>query len=586
MGKFRETLAEGALHLGPERDRVFADLTPKEKERYKADIRATNILLQGLPKYIYTLINHYTDAKDLWDNVKMLLEGFELTKDELKLNKGLKTSNYDQLYAYLKQHEAHANENKMMLERYTRHAIDPLAFVSNISPQQFLSEIQGRQNRVKGTKQGEQLLLEMWDFRTELAMQILNSEYFKDKMLLMQARENGVVFDEDQLLFIAGGQTNTFDDDVDEALVQDLALNEDRIFQADQSDPIYDEVGPSYDSDFLILSVQKQYNYPRCVDEYQEVTRDVKNNVEQIVQRNVSSVPNDSLMMIINYMHDQAAQCVSANKQNKVVNESLTVELARYKEQVAIYEKRATFELTEREQKIDEQMRIIITDRNIKEETLKRELHSVKVQLNSTIDHNKLMKEEVATLKKDLKQKENKYLEYFLDMKALKEKSALYNGHEIVKTNHAPTVVHDSKDNLEIAEITRKKMIEKMKSHLWIEEVKEMKEILKQMEVGVEQNVVDKQCADIERKNLLVENENLTADFLSNEVLYSVMNDVNIVSRFSEMHDAYTIEQARCLELEAKISKLKHKIKKDDHSEMIKHFSNLEIDHLNLKLKY
>ncbi|GKF28306.1 hypothetical protein Tco_0094648 [Tanacetum coccineum] len=85
MGKFRETLAEGAegaLHLGPKRDRVFADLTPEEKERFKADIHATNILLQGLPKDIYTLINHYTDAKDIWDNVKMLLEGSELTKDE------------------------------------------------------------------------------------------------------------------------------------------------------------------------------------------------------------------------------------------------------------------------------------------------------------------------------------------------------------------------------------------------------------------------------------------------------------------------------------------------------------------------
>ncbi|GJV02864.1 hypothetical protein Tco_1336433 [Tanacetum coccineum] len=87
MGKFRETLAqgiEGALHLGPERDRVFADHTPEEKERFKADIRAMNILLQGSPKDIYTLINHYTDAKDIWDNVKMVLEGSELTKDERK----------------------------------------------------------------------------------------------------------------------------------------------------------------------------------------------------------------------------------------------------------------------------------------------------------------------------------------------------------------------------------------------------------------------------------------------------------------------------------------------------------------------
>nr|GEY77238.1 integrase, catalytic region, zinc finger, CCHC-type, peptidase aspartic, catalytic [Tanacetum cinerariifolium] len=36
----------------------------------------------GLPKDIYTVINHYIDAKYIWDNVKMLLEGSELTKED------------------------------------------------------------------------------------------------------------------------------------------------------------------------------------------------------------------------------------------------------------------------------------------------------------------------------------------------------------------------------------------------------------------------------------------------------------------------------------------------------------------------
>ncbi|GJX34258.1 zinc finger, CCHC-type containing protein [Tanacetum coccineum] len=85
MGTFQETLAEGnegALHLVPERARVYFNLSPEDKERYNADIRATNILLQGLLKDIYTLINHYTDAQDIWDNVKMLLEVSELTKED------------------------------------------------------------------------------------------------------------------------------------------------------------------------------------------------------------------------------------------------------------------------------------------------------------------------------------------------------------------------------------------------------------------------------------------------------------------------------------------------------------------------
>nr|GEX97181.1 ribonuclease H-like domain-containing protein [Tanacetum cinerariifolium] len=88
MGKLRETLAEGkegALPLGPEKPRVYFDLSWEDKERYNADIQTTNILLQGLRKDIYTLINHYTDAKYIWDNVKMLLEGSKLTKRKSRI---------------------------------------------------------------------------------------------------------------------------------------------------------------------------------------------------------------------------------------------------------------------------------------------------------------------------------------------------------------------------------------------------------------------------------------------------------------------------------------------------------------------
>ncbi|GJW29478.1 hypothetical protein Tco_0046353 [Tanacetum coccineum] len=79
-------------------------------------------------------------------------------------------------------------------------------------------------------------------------------------------------------------------------------------------------------------------------------------------------------------------------------------------------------------------------DSNIlsEEENLKKELHSVKVQLTSTINHNKSMVEEVTSLKKHFKQKEYKYLEEFLDMKALKEKvkDKLYKQDQSLQTVH------------------------------------------------------------------------------------------------------------------------------------------------------
>nr|GFC37397.1 hypothetical protein [Tanacetum cinerariifolium] len=42
-----------------------------------------------------------------------------------------------------------------------------------------------------------------------------NSKYFKDKMLLMQAQENGVALDAEQLLFLAGGPDNCYTNNMD-----------------------------------------------------------------------------------------------------------------------------------------------------------------------------------------------------------------------------------------------------------------------------------------------------------------------------------------------------------------------------------
>ncbi|GJY85757.1 hypothetical protein Tco_0499783 [Tanacetum coccineum] len=243
-----------------------------------------------------------------------------------------------------------------------------------------------------------------------------------------------------------GGQDNIVDEDVDEQPVQDLALNVDKVFQVDDceafdsdvdeaptaqttfmanlssADPVYDEAGPSYDSDILSeVHDHDQYQDAVCehheehemhndvqlnyvVDSHADYTSDsnmisydqyVKDNAVPVVQSNVSSVPNDAYMMIYNYMYEPHAQSVSKTTQNTVVDNSLIAELATYKKQVELYERRARNPL---------------------------------------------------------------YL-----TRAKQVQPALYNGHEIIKTNHVPVIVHNSVDTLEIVEITRKKMNAKMK---------------------------------------------------------------------------------------------------------------------------
>ncbi|GJT39794.1 retrovirus-related pol polyprotein from transposon TNT 1-94 [Tanacetum coccineum] len=172
---------------GVTRLKEYIELTPAEAIQADCDIKAINIILQGLPTEIYALVSQHRVAKDLWEKIKLLMQGTSLTKQErecklydefdkftykkgeslheyylrftlllndmniykmpleqfqvntkflntlpdewskfvtdVKLVKDLHTTNVDQLHAYLQQHEKHANEVRLMHERNS----DPLA---------------------------------------------------------------------------------------------------------------------------------------------------------------------------------------------------------------------------------------------------------------------------------------------------------------------------------------------------------------------------------------------------------------------------------------------------------------------------
>ncbi|GJW14460.1 hypothetical protein Tco_0018593, partial [Tanacetum coccineum] len=335
MGTFRETLTEGnegALHLGQERPRVYSDLSPEDKDRMQLNSKFVNNMLPKWGRFVTTM----------------------------KLNRGLRDSNYDQLYAYLKQHEAHANENKMMLDRFTQHTVDPLALMSNVAPQQYNSQsstnpsstyvppyfadnsqldsglsptdnlIENLTNTLALLTQSYKTYLPQTNNQLKTSSNPRNQATVQDDRVVVQnvqvrhnrgegnnawgagttgyggaqnrvgnanpgqaRQENEVALDEEQLLFLAGGHDNTVDEDIDEQPVQDLALNVDNVFQADDCDafdydvdeaptaqtmfmanlssvdPVYDKAGPSYDSDIL-SEVHDHDQYQDAVCEHHE----------------------------------------------------------------------------------------------------------------------------------------------------------------------------------------------------------------------------------------------------------------------------------------------------------------------------
>ncbi|GJW00705.1 hypothetical protein Tco_1555956 [Tanacetum coccineum] len=119
---------------GVTRTKKYAKLSAAEKIQADFDMKATNIILQGLPADIYSLERECKlyDAFDKFTHIKgetlhNLLPELSKFVTDVKLVKDLHTTNFDQLHAYLEQHELYANEVRLLRERNQ----DPLAFVAN-----------------------------------------------------------------------------------------------------------------------------------------------------------------------------------------------------------------------------------------------------------------------------------------------------------------------------------------------------------------------------------------------------------------------------------------------------------------------
>ncbi|GKD52117.1 hypothetical protein Tco_1281093 [Tanacetum coccineum] len=530
---------------------------------------------------------------------------------EVKLNRGLKESNFDQLYAYLKQHKVHANENRMMMERFIQPTDDPLALVTNASNQNISTDnliesltntlallrtssnarnnatvqddrvvVQDVRGRYNANNQGRPFQRNnargnVWGTCTRMSDQLKrpqDSDYFKDKMLLMHAHKNGAVLDEEQLLFLAGEQVTNFDKDVD-----DLALNVDHI-------QIYDEAGPSYDS-----------NTPF---EY------VEDNVRTLVQSKESSVTNDALIQIqMIGMNRVSKNKVAIGYKNPLcLTRAKQVQPALYNGHVLVMSNHArpvvhdsedTREISEITRKkmlekmkspqcVENKVRIAPPDYS-KENllaTFAPQRNLTPEQIFWSIDNNNRKKAEtlapkpISALTVYPPNTPVKLVPRILPTKS-QVKINLYvltqlftEFDKTCKKRITPTGVIEGERGFEqtkrcyLTEVipffkTLKEHFAGVQTALF-KEVKVMEEIFDQMSDEVDQNVVDKQCAEIVKKNLLIENENLIANCLSNQLLFDV-------------------EKSRCLDLEAEMSKV--------HNES-KHISKLEREYLNLQLKY
>nr|GEV36353.1 retrovirus-related Pol polyprotein from transposon TNT 1-94 [Tanacetum cinerariifolium] len=118
-------------------------------------------------------------------------------------------------------------------------------------------------------------------------------------MLLMQAQENGVALDEEQLLFITCGQVNVVDDDVDEQPTLFMAT-------LSSADLVYNPTGPSYDSGIL-SEVHDHDNYQDVVCELHEV-HEMHDHVQPncVVDSDAEHMSDSNIILYDQYVKENA----------------------------------------------------------------------------------------------------------------------------------------------------------------------------------------------------------------------------------------------------------------------------------------
>nr|GEU48245.1 integrase, catalytic region, zinc finger, CCHC-type, peptidase aspartic, catalytic [Tanacetum cinerariifolium] len=313
----------------------------------------------GLPPDVYSIVNHHKGTKEIWDRVKLLMQGMKLSLQEKECLTLLVFNQGDDLIACLNKAMSFltaiassrfpSTNNQLRTSSNPRNQAtiqDGRVTVQQVKRRQgqsyFGTGYKGNATSFRGNNtSGQARVVKCYNCHGEghMARQCTqpkrpqNLAWFKEKAMLAEAEEAGKILGEEQLAFLA-----------------DLGI------------------------------------------------------LDAILMANLSSNGSDVLSE------------EKANQEKK--NVSLTAELERYKEQVKTFEQRFNIDLSTREKMIDSQMDYMIKDKL----ALKQQIDSLEQKISNQIKEKESLLQRFAVFKNESKEKESKYMDKEIDLeKNIKE---------------------------------------------------------------------------------------------------------------------------------------------------------------------
>ncbi|GJY88697.1 hypothetical protein Tco_0503325 [Tanacetum coccineum] len=412
----------------------YTELTPAETIQADCDIKAINIILQALPTKIYALVSQHRVAKDLWEKIKMLMQGTSLTKNiynmpleqfqvntkflntlpvewskfatDVKLVKDLHTTNIDQIHAHFLQHERHANKVRLI----NKPNANPLALVA--SHQMTQSPYQSYQHSYPNSQ------------TQQFASPYQYSQ--GDKFVMLREKDiwlNSVLSQNDQGMLHDPGVPAT------QAIQAPTIIPHNTAFQTEDLD--------TYDSDYDDLATAQ-------VNQSVHAMHDFEQSPDMDLSDNEIYSDNHSIFSIFGKTQQGNVQDTNLQAQQDSITLSVLEQL--FKERVKKIEQRLNIDLSSHEKMIDSQMDDMIQEKL----ALKEQVDSLEQNLSKQIKEKECLLEKFNVFQNKSKEKENKYQENEIDLeKKIKElDNIIYKVGQSAQTVHMLTKPQAFYDNI------------------------------------------------------------------------------------------------------------------------------------------
>nr|GEU34357.1 hypothetical protein [Tanacetum cinerariifolium] len=558
-------------NYGVTRTKLNEELSPTEKIQADCDLKATNIILQGLPPNVYVLVNHHRVAKDLWERVQLLMQVTSLTKQEREWKL------YDEFdkFAHIKgNHFIHGVILSTVVSSRFPSTNNQLRTSSNPRQQAIINDgrvivqpYQGRQSSYAvGTSRtrvnalgtggrvfGQPRVVKCFNCQGEGHMEKKctqpkrkrDAAWFKEKFFRLKLKDKSVITHN---ATYQANDLDAYDSDCDDITTAKVAL------MADLS---------RYGSDVL----SEVFRIPSSVQQH---------------------------AMILSVIEQMSYQVTNVNKVNEehLTAKSLSAKLLRYKERVELLEERHNMDLSTQEKLIIDD---VIREKNAQFADFKQEINSLKQTLSEKLKEKESLTKTLTVLKNESKEKEAKNIdkEVELEKKVTELDNIFYKLDQSTQTVHMltkPQVLFDNNTNQALG----------FQNPFYLKKAQQMNPMLydgfiiskgncvmsiDSEETAVEQCRVKTKCFEIEKKKILLENDRLMDQVMFHDIMNVAMNNsVNVnsfvvVKDFVNVSNKFVEKCQTCLKLETELLK-----KNNEINELSTRFSNLEKNCISLEV--